>query len=180
MKSYISQIGLVACLAVEANSFTTFVSTKATTHSTTSLSAETEDVGRRQFGSQLLAKGFGAAALSSLLVQPANALGLNKLNAQLQGYGLAPVSSIPDGYTGLLQLYGKASNRTPLLVEFVHPFDWVVTLPNIDQNGEEGTIQAGEYAKGDTATLYIYKAPGHVNVRNTLLLFILRTSPIEA
>jgi len=78
-------------------------------------------------------------------------------------YGLPPLTNVPDGFSPLLQLYGKAANRAPLLVQFVHPFDWVVTVPSIDVNGEEGTIQAGEYAKGDTATLFVYKAAGHVD-----------------
>lgn len=40
---------------------------------------------------------------------------------------------------------------------------WVVVTPNNDANGEDGTIQAGEYAKGDTATLFVYTDPGHVD-----------------
>jgi hypothetical protein len=31
-------------------------------------------------------------------------------------------------------------------------------------NGEDGTIQAGEYAKGDTATLFVYQDEGKVDV----------------
>lgn len=34
-------------------------------------------------------------------------------------------------------------------------------LPNIDKNGEEGTIQAGQYSAGDTATLKVI--PGKVD-----------------
>lgn len=45
-----------------------------------------------------------------------------------------------------------------------HPVTWVVTLPSNDVNGEDGTIQAGEYAKGDTATLFVYSEGGHVDV----------------
>lgn len=45
----------------------------------------------------------------------------------------------------------------------IHRVTWVVVLPNNDANGEDGTIQAGEYAKGDTATFYCYTDPGHVN-----------------
>ena len=44
-----------------------------------------------------------------------------------------------------------------------HPLSWVVTLPNNDVNGEDGTIQAGEYAKGDTATFFVYEDAGHVD-----------------
>ena len=63
-----------------------------------------------------------------------------------------------------MDIYGKAKNRFPLLVSFAHPVDWVVTLPSIDVNGEDGTIQAGEYAKGDTATLFVYADKGNVQV----------------
>lgn len=31
-------------------------------------------------------------------------------------------------------------------------------------NGEDGTIQAGEYARGDTATLFVYQEEGKVDV----------------
>lgn len=67
-------------------------------------------------------------------------------------------------FTPLLDIYGKGKNRFPLLVLFSHPFDWVVTLPSNDVNGEDGTIQAGEYAKGDTATFFVYSDAGHVDV----------------
>ena len=45
-----------------------------------------------------------------------------------------------------------------------HPVTWVVTLPSNDVNGEDGTIQAGEYAKGDTATFFVYTEEGHIDV----------------
>ena len=38
-----------------------------------------------------------------------------------------------------------------------------MVTPNNDANGEDGTIQAGEYAKGDTATLFVYTDAGHVD-----------------
>ena len=79
-------------------------------------------------------------------------------------YGLPPLKEIPGGFSPLLELYGKAKNRQPLLVELLFPSDWVVTLPNIDVNGEEGTIQVGQYSAGDTATLYVWKEAGEVEV----------------
>jgi len=63
----------------------------------------------------------------------------------------------------LLELYGKGKNRFPLLVLMNHPVTWVVQLPSNDVNGEDGTVQAGEYAKGDTATFFLYDADGHVD-----------------
>lgn len=77
-------------------------------------------------------------------------------------YGLPPLTNIPDGFTSLLEIYGKGRNREPLLVEFVYPVDWVTILPNNDENGEEGTIQAGQMSAGDTATLYV--TPGKIDV----------------
>ena len=50
-----------------------------------------------------------------------------------------------------------------------HPITWVVTTPSNDVNGEDGTIQAGEYAKGDTATLFVYQEDGHVDVSRSLI-----------
>jgi hypothetical protein len=81
---------------------------------------------------------------------PALAIGgKNKVNAKLQGLGLPP-AAIPSGLTPLLHIYGQGKNRFPILVTFSHPADWVVTLPSNNVNGEDGTIQAGEYGKGDT------------------------------
>ena len=34
-------------------------------------------------------------------------------------------------------------------------------------NSEDGTVQAGEYAKGDTATFFVYEGEGSVKVRIT-------------
>ena len=72
------------------------------------------------------------------------------------------MNEIPGGFSPLLEIWGKSGNRSPLLVNFAHPLDWVVTLPSQDMNGEDGTIQAGEYAKGDTATLFVYQDAGPV------------------
>ncbi len=64
----------------------------------------------------------------------------------------------------MAEVWGKGKNRDPLLVSFLHPVDWVVTLPSQDVNGEDGTIQAGEYAKGDTATFFVYTEEGKIDV----------------
>lgn len=88
--------------------------------------------------------------------------GAGKVNAKLKGFGLPAVASIPDGFSPLLEVYGKGKNRSPLLVTFCHPLSWVVTLPSNTVNGEDGTIQAGDYGKGDTATLFVYTDQGNV------------------
>ena len=74
------------------------------------------------------------------------------------------MASVPDGFSPLAEIWGKGNNREPLMINFAHPLDWVVTLPSQDVNGEDGTIQAGEYAKGDTATLFVYQEDGKVDV----------------
>jgi hypothetical protein len=83
---------------------------------------------------------------------------------QLCRYGVPIIDKVPDGFSPLAEVWGRGMNRDPLLVTFVHPIDWIVTLPSQDVNGEDGTIQAGEYGKGDTATFFVYKEPGKVEV----------------
>lgn len=97
-----------------------------------------------------------SAAAFTVDVEPAAAFGaLEKVNSQLKGYGLPTITSVSDGFSPLLELWGKGKNRSPLLVQFTYPSEWVVTLPSQDVNGEDGTIQAGQYSAGDTATLYV-------------------------
>ena len=89
-----------------------------------------------------------AATTLSLFVDPAWAVsGEGKVNAKLQGFGLPTLGKVPDGFSPLLEVYGKGKNRSPLLVTFSHPLTWVVTLPSNTVNGEDGTIQAGDYGK---------------------------------
>lgn len=87
----------------------------------------------------------------------------------IKSYGLAGLKNVPNGYSALAEIYGRGANRTPLLVAFGFPLDWVVTLPSQDVNGEDGTIQAGEYAKGDTATFFV--VPNESKVEVCYLLF---------
>lgn len=164
-------VALLSLLAGGSDAFSLMNTVKSGTVSKTrlSLSKETTQTdslveSRRTFFSHATT---GLAVLSGIgnfVLAPANAnaASLSKVNAKLQAYGLPMVSYVADGMTPLLEIYGKSKNRFPLLVTFNHPVTWVVTLPSTDLNGEDGTIQAGEYAKGDTATLYIYTEPGKV------------------
>jgi len=125
------------------------------------MSAEKID-SRRSFLNKVAAT--TATIVASSVVSPSPALavgGQKKVDAKLKGYGLPP-AIIPNGLTPLCHVYGKAPNRFPILVTFSHPFDWVVTTPSIDVNGEDGTIQAGEYGKGDTATFFVDTTAGNV------------------
>ena len=81
------------------------------------------------------------------------------------------MTSVPDGFSPLAEVWGKGRNRDPIMVNFAHPIDWVVTLPSQDVNGEDGTIQAGEYAKGDTATLFVFQEDGKVEVSLQSIVF---------
>lgn len=84
-------------------------------------------------------------------------------------FGLPGLANVPNGYSAIAEIYGKGANRSPLLVAFGFPIDWVVTLPSQDVNGEDGTIQAGEYAKGDTATFFVLPNSGKIEVRAKIL-----------
>lgn len=119
---------------------------------------------RRGFLARAASKAALAAALTVVpFPQPALAVGgMNKVNDKLRGFGLPTYPSVPDGFTPLCEIWGKGKNRFPILVTFAHPLTWIVTVPSNDANGEDGTVQAGEYAKGDTATFFVNEEPGHV------------------
>lgn len=152
-----------------ASKSTTTTQTQTQISATSANNNDDEGDSRRQFLSQALATGFtfSAAALATtgvLAPLPANAASAeSKINARLKGYGLPAITKVPNGMKPLLEVYGKGRNRFPLLVLMTHPFTWVVQLPSNDVNGEDGTVQAGEYAKGDTATFFLYADEGHVD-----------------
>lgn len=119
---------------------------------------------RRQFLQKVSAASVATATgLTSLPTASLAVTGEKKVNAKLLGYGL-PLQPSISGLTPLVEIYGKGQNRFPLLVTFQYPFDWVVVTPSNNANGEDGTIQAGEYAKGDTATLFVNADAGNVKV----------------
>ncbi|OEU06990.1 hypothetical protein FRACYDRAFT_252622 [Fragilariopsis cylindrus CCMP1102] len=159
-------------LASSVDGFTTAPSSssKATTTLRASSNNDVDNEGddsRRQFMSKSVATAFttmGVAGSGVLAPLPANAAsGADKINARLRSYGLPSIVNIPSGMKPLLEVYGKGKNRFPLLVLMNHPLTWVVQLPSNDVNGEDGTVQAGEYAKGDTATFFLYEPEGHID-----------------
>jgi hypothetical protein len=161
-------IQVALCIA-SVGAFAPAALTSVSVSTTTELSMKSileDESSRRSFFNKVV----GTTAVAGLtLLQspfPANALGggkLNKINAKLAGYGLPTIDKVADGFTPLAEVWGRGKNRDPLMISFTHPSDWVVTLPSQDVNGEDGTIQAGEYAKGDTATLFIYQDEGKVD-----------------
>jgi hypothetical protein len=114
-----------------------------------------ESVGNRRDFMSTVVGGFASPLLLTVasfgVAEPARAVsGMSKVNARLQGFGLPTYQKVPDGFTPLCEIYGKGRNRFPVLVTFAHPLTWIATLPSNDANGEDGTVQAGDYAKGDT------------------------------
>mmetsp|Transcript_2093 Transcript_2093/g.4938 ORF Transcript_2093/g.4938 Transcript_2093/m.4938 type:complete len:297 (-) Transcript_2093:1591-2481(-) len=165
MKTSILCSSLITLMA--SSDVSGFAPSKSVSSGTTTQIAAVNDEGesRRKFLSNSFAT-YTAAALAStgvLAPLPANAAAADKVNARLKAYGLPPIVNVPNGMKPLLEVYGKGKNRFPLLVLMNHPLTWVVQLPSNDVNGEDGTVQAGEYAKGDTATFFLYDKEGHVN-----------------
>lgn len=169
MERILSILAFVAILfSLECASFSMpSTSSRSATVLQSIKSESDEETNRRSFLSQMAVSAAcltGASnGLFSLPTPASAASGLNKVNAQLKAFGLPTVSKVADGMTPLCEIWGKASNRFPILVTFNHPITWVVTLPSIDSNGEDGTIQAGEYNKGDTATFFVWEDAGHVD-----------------
>jgi len=119
-----------------------------------------EPSSRRIFFSSAIATGLGSG-LIPFLPNAEAITGDKKVNAKLRGYGLPAMENV-SGLTSLLEVYGKGANRFPLLVQFSYPLSWVVTKPSNDVNGEDGTVQAGDYAKGDTSTFFVNEEAGSV------------------
>ena len=124
----------------------------------------TENANTRRGFLERVAGTTAAIVVGSTFSSPAYAVGgKKKVDAKLVGYGFPP-AVVPDGLVPLCHLYGRGANRSPILVTFSHPFDWVVVVPSNDVNGEDGTVQAGEYATGDTATFFVNTEAGNVQV----------------
>jgi hypothetical protein len=164
MKTFAVVVLAMLCQSASAFSVRDMESKRTTLHMAKMVS---EGDSRRDFFSKTGAAAISAASALSfgvLAPAPANAVGgVDKVNARLKAYGLPPLGPVPNGMAPLIDIWGKGKNRFPLLVQMNHPITWVVTLPSNDLNGEGGTIQAGEYAKGDTATLFVYQDEGHVD-----------------
>ncbi|KAL3822083.1 hypothetical protein ACHAXA_000151 [Cyclostephanos tholiformis] len=166
----LSSILSAACTALvivsQSSAFVPSPSNYVTIKSSLSLSKDVESTTttRRGFMDNAASATAVVAGASSVWMEPSPAMayGLNKANDKLASYGLPPLANVPNGYSALAEIYGKGANRSPLLVAFGFPLDWVVTLPSQDVNGEDGTIQVGEYAKGDTATFFVVPNAGKV------------------
>jgi len=83
---------------------------------------------------------------------PAFAADLNKFNKKLDLLGLPPLDKIPDGFRPVLS---SVNQDQSLFVQFVSPNLWLIVKPSTNTNGEDGTISAGDYGKGDSAALFV-------------------------
>lgn len=116
------------------------------------VSRPSAQLSRRQSFSAAVA----AAVLGQMDAAPANAMPVDKYVKQLKAYGLPVPDSVPDGFDPSIGFYGKAvPGQVPLLVTFNSPGGWIVVRPNIDVNGEDGTMSTGDYGKGDSASLFV-------------------------
>lgn len=166
--SLLSAACAALAIASPSSAFVTPNADAARRPSSLAMSRDAVDAGstRRGFLDGVATATVAAAGASSAWLRPSPALayGLGKANDRLKSYGLPGLTNVPNGWSALAEIYGKGANRSPLLVAFGFPIDWVVTLPSQDVNGEDGTVQAGEYAKGDTATFFV--VPGESKVEN--------------
>ena len=75
-----------------------------------------------------------------------------------------------------MEFYGKArqstpgaANTDPLLITYNSPNGWLTVRPNIDNNGEDGTVSSGDYGKGDSASLFVYPKEIDVGDKDAVL-----------
>jgi len=135
-------------------------------------------ISRRQALSSVAGAAFGVG-VSCGSSRPAVAFGaLDRVNRDLRNQGLPLVEKVPDGLSPLLEVYGKDQDngRSRYLVQFFYPSLWVVQKPSITVNGEDGTIAAGDYQKGDSATFYVGEPlPSGKNLQELPLSFFEET-----
>ena len=99
------------------------------------------------------ALGWAAGAAAGVaLPRPAAAADLNSWNKKLDKLGLPPLDKIPGGFAPVLS---SVNQEQSLFVEFLRPDGWLVVKPSVNTNGEDGTVSAGDYGKGDSAALYV-------------------------
>lgn len=100
------------------------------------------------------------SVVNTLSLKPALAItSLEAANNKLAGYGLPPILFVPEGFSTVVSEFGRGNVRekmssVPILVQFAYPAFWIVSTTTINNNGEAGTISAGDYNKGDSAFFY--------------------------
>jgi hypothetical protein len=99
------------------------------------------------------------AAVSVMFPKVATAASsLEAANNKLSSYGFPPLLYEPPGFSTIVSEYGRGNIReqmsNPILVQFSYPNLWVTATTSVNNNGEAGTISAGDYIKGDSAYFY--------------------------
>jgi len=129
-------------------------------------------------GRAALLRGLGASCAGAVALggraPEALALSTEEALASAKTYGVPDLlpadtsSKLPDGWRVAVEPIGLAKDASygrfdlggePLLVEFYVPGGWIVSRPNFDYNGSAGTVQANDYGKGDSATLWVDTKP---------------------
>eukprot|EP00640_Fibrocapsa_japonica_P002376 CAMPEP_0113943100 /NCGR_PEP_ID=MMETSP1339-20121228/19177_1 /TAXON_ID=94617 /ORGANISM="Fibrocapsa japonica" /LENGTH=278 /DNA_ID=CAMNT_0000947869 /DNA_START=170 /DNA_END=1006 /DNA_ORIENTATION=- /assembly_acc=CAM_ASM_000762 len=88
--------------------------------------------------------------------QSAEAKSIKEANNELTNYGVSPFEgNVPQGFSPLVEVWGKDGIRPPYLISFLYPALWVIQKPSMTTNGESGTYAAGNYQKGDSAAVYV-------------------------
>lgn len=127
--------------------------------------------GSEQVSRSQLFRGLGgvsaAVAATPLAPLPAAAKSLDEARAALATYGvpqIAPKEGPPSLWKTIVEPIGLVDDAEygrfklgglPQIITFAVPPLWVVSTPNIDFNGAAGTVQANDYGKGDSATLFV-------------------------
>lgn len=124
-----------------------------------------------QVGRATFLRGLGNVAAGSLVMpmgpSSAQAKSFEEAKAALATFGLTGLAlnePPPNGWKCVVEPIGLANDAyygrfklgaEPQVVSFAIPPLWVVSKPNIDYNGAAGTVQANDYGKGDSATLFV-------------------------
>jgi len=97
-------------------------------------------------------------------------------NSQLAAYGLPQMDKVPSGFKplllpvggtvganidgskviesiGSLLTKGGLGRGERVLLNFVYPSAWIISVPTSTGNGESGTVSANNYVKGDSAVV---------------------------
>lgn len=106
------------------------------------------------------------------LPAPASAQSIKSIDKTLTSLGLPALGSIPGGFSAALATYTQ-NRAKPLLVTFAFPNGWLIVKPSINTNGESGTISAGDYGKGDSASLYVSDQTGDLTDKSFLTKFLI-------
>lgn len=122
----------------------------------------------KEVGRAALLRGLSSSCAIAAGAVPlsAEAKSVDEATKDLNFYGVPQIAptQLPFGWNAAVEPIGLADSAyygrfklgsEPLVVTFNVPPGWVVAKPNIDFNGTAGTVSANDFAKGDSATLWV-------------------------